>query len=152
MPRTCGGRYSSDVEGRPARQPDAEEARDAVWSAVHEALPARWHVGPVTYDHSRQVWSLTAHGPLPGRGKAPEIVTGTGTYEVASLRDLDDRLPGVPKPDGGRMEELRRRCRQAFLEGAEEDSRRRLGRGLTAEELERVLRRYPGDVGERRAP
>jgi len=31
-----------------------------------------------------------------------------------------------------------------------EDSRRRLGRGLTAEELERVLRRYPGDVGERR--
>ena len=27
------------------------------------------------------------------------------------------------------------------------DSRRRLGRGLTDEELERVLRRYPGDVG-----
>ena len=26
------------------------------------------------------------------------------------------------------------------------DSRRRLGRGLTDEELERVLRRYPGDV------
>jgi hypothetical protein len=27
-------------------------------------------------------------------------------------------------------------------------SRRRLGRGLTAEELERVLRRYPGDLQE----
>ena len=38
--------------------------------------------------------------------------------------------------------------RQAFLEGAEEDSRRGLGRGLTAEELERVLRRYPGDLTE----
>ena len=32
------------------------------------------------------------HGPLPGRGKAPEIVTGTGVDEVAALRDLDDRL------------------------------------------------------------
>ena len=29
------------------------------------------------------------------------------------------------------------RLRQAFIEGAEEDSRRRPGRGLTAEELER---------------
>jgi hypothetical protein len=28
--------------------------------------------------------------------------------------------------------------------------RRLLGRGLTAEELERVLRRYPGDLPERR--
>jgi hypothetical protein len=42
---------------------------------------------------------------------------------------------------------LNQRLRQSFIEGAEEDSRRRLGRGLTAEELERVLRRYPGDVG-----
>jgi hypothetical protein len=38
------------------------------------------------------------------------------------------------------------RLRSAFMEGAEEDSRRRLGRGLTRDELERVLRRYPGDV------
>jgi len=29
------------------------------------------------------------------------------------------------------------------------DARRLLGRGLTAEELERALRRYPGDIGER---
>jgi hypothetical protein len=36
--------------------------------------------------------------------------------------------------------------RAEFVAGAEEDSRRRLGRGLTKEELERVLRRYPGDV------
>ncbi|MGO9181008.1 MAG: hypothetical protein ACLQBX_14170 [Candidatus Limnocylindrales bacterium] len=32
-----------------------------------------------------------------------------------------------------------------FIARAEEDSRGRLGRGLTAEELERVLRRYPGN-------
>jgi hypothetical protein len=44
-----------------------------------------------------------------------------------------------------RRHRLRERLRSEFIAGAEEDSRRRLGRGLTAEELERVLRRYPGD-------
>jgi len=44
---------------------------------------------------------------------------------------------------------LNQHLRQAFIEGAEEDSRRRLERGLTAEEL-RVLGRYPGDLPERR--
>jgi hypothetical protein len=74
-------------------------------------------------------------------------VTGTGTDEVAALRDLDDRLRGVPKPDGGRLEELNRRLRHAYLDGTEEHSRRRLGRGLTAEELERALR-PSADIGE----
>jgi hypothetical protein len=41
---------------------------------------------------------------------------------------------------------LNERLQAAFLAGTEEDSRRRLGRGLTAEELERVPRRYPGEV------
>ena len=41
---------------------------------------------------------------------------------------------------------LNERLRAAFNAGAEEDSRRRMGRGLTREELERVLRRYPGDI------
>ena len=53
----------------------------------------------------------------------------------------------VARPDPARRARLNQRLRQAFIEGAEKDSRRRLGRGLTAEELERVLRRYPGDVG-----
>jgi hypothetical protein len=50
---------------------------------------------------------------------------------------------------GDRNDALRRlneRLRAEFIAGAEEDSRRRLGRGLTKEELERVLRRYPWDV------
>ena len=46
-----------------------------------------------------------------------------------------------------RRARLNKRLRQAFIDGAESDSRRRLSRGLTLEELERVLRRYPGDVG-----
>jgi hypothetical protein len=47
---------------------------------------------------------------------------------------------------------LNQRLRQAFIDGAEVDMRRLLGRGLTAEELERVLRRYPGDLPEHREP
>jgi len=49
-----------------------------------------------------------------------------------------------PRQDPEPPEPLNRRARQAFLEGAEQESQRRLGRGLTREELERVLR-YPGD-------
>ena len=58
-----------------------------------------------------------------------------------------------PKPRSGGQDQrrlrhdrlLRERLRAEFIAGAEEDSRRRLGRGLTAEEFERVLRHYPGD-------
>jgi hypothetical protein len=53
----------------------------------------------------------------------------------------------VARPDQGRRARLNQRLRQASIEGAEVDMRRLLGRGLTAEELDRVLRRYPGDVG-----
>jgi hypothetical protein len=48
-----------------------------------------------------------------------------------------------------RRAELNRRLRIEFVEGAEERSRRELGRGLTADELRRVPRRYPGDLPER---
>ena len=52
----------------------------------------------------------------------------------------------VTGDDQERRASLNQRLRQAFIEGAEEDSRRRLGRGLTAEELERVLWRYATPV------
>jgi hypothetical protein len=48
-----------------------------------------------------------------------------------------------------RRARMNRHLRQSFIDGVEVDAWRRLGRGLTAEELERVLRRYPGDIGER---
>jgi hypothetical protein len=44
---------------------------------------------------------------------------------------------------------LNKRLRAAFVAGAEEDSQRRLGRGQTADEQERVLWHYPGDIGAR---
>jgi hypothetical protein len=38
------------------------------------------------------------------------------------------------------------RLRGEYLAGAEEEWRRRTGRPMTAEELARVLRQYPGDI------
>jgi hypothetical protein len=116
--------------------------RDVAWEAVHDALPARWRVGPVTYDPGVRLWGVTARGPHPGRRKAPVTVSGTGEDEAAALRDLDDRLRAVPKPDGTRMEELRRRIRLAYVEGAEKRSRENSARGLTGDELDRVLSRF----------
>jgi hypothetical protein len=57
-------------------------------------------------------------------------------------------VSGGRRDSQDRRADLNRRLRAAFVEGAEEDSRRRLGRGLTREELERVLRHYPGDVDQ----
>jgi hypothetical protein len=57
--------------------------------------------------------------------------------------------PEPEKHKATRRAELNRRLRIEYVEGAEERSRRELGRGLTADELRRVLRRYPGDLPER---
>ena len=71
------------------------------------------------------------------------------------MRPQRDWLDGdIPMPEGGmdvthRLSPLNRRLRLEFLAGAEEDSWRRLGRGLTADEQERVLWHYPGDIGTR---
>ncbi len=70
--------------------------------------------------------------------------------QAAAVRDLDDQLRGVPRPDGGRMQELNRRLCFAYREGAEEYSRPEHGRGMVADELERVVAHEPGDVA--RAP
>jgi len=51
-----------------------------------------------------------------------------------------------------RRANLNRRLRLAFMKGAEEHSRREAGRGLSEEEFERVLRRYPGDLPDQQHP
>jgi hypothetical protein len=61
-------------------------------------------------------------------------------------------MDGEPHQSGERT--LRRRrlnetLRRAFIEGAEKESQRELGRPLTADELRRILARYPGDLPER---
>ena len=74
----------------------------------------------------------------------PVTVSGTGVDEIAALRDLDNRLRGVPKPNGTQLDELRRRLRLAYVDGAEEWTRENIGRGMSREELERVIGRYGG--------
>jgi len=100
------------------------DVHEQVWFAVDDALPARWRVGPPSFDPGRGHWRVTARGPHPGRGKVPTTVSGTGEDEIAALRDLDARL------------------RQAFVSGAEEQSRAALGRGLTTDEMSSVLGHY----------
>jgi hypothetical protein len=60
---------------------------------------------------------------------------------------VDDLKARATDADQERRERLNKRRRAAFIEGAEEDSRRRLDRGLTTEELERVVWRYPAMSG-----
>lgn len=60
-----------------------------------------------------------ARGPHPGRGRMPQTVFGIGEDEAAALHALDGRLRGVTKPDGEQMDELQRRLRLAYLDGAE---------------------------------
>lgn len=112
---------------------------EAAWSAVHEALPARWRVGPPTFDPGEGHWSVTARSGTRGRGKPPICVSGTGETPEAALRALDDLLRGVPKPDGTKLDELRRRLRLAYVQGAFEG-----WADMTAEDLERVIARAPG--------
>jgi hypothetical protein len=56
------------------------------------------------------------------------------------------KMPVFARDSREERRRLNERLRAAFIAGAEDNSRRCLGRGLTREELERVLRRYPGDM------
>ena len=76
--------------------------------------------------------------------QAPETITGTGEDELAAMIDLRIRLDERRRDE--KLAEIDRRGRAAFVEGAEERSRTVEGRPLTAYELERVTKRYPGDV------
>jgi hypothetical protein len=58
---------------------------------------------------------------------------------------VEDRGRREADPDQRRAC-LNERLYQAFIEGLEEDSSRRLECGLTAEEMEPVIWHYPGDV------
>jgi hypothetical protein len=59
---------------------------------VLAALPAGWVPGLPSYDPGTGTWSCTVRGPDPGRGSAPETITGTGDDKVAALVDLATQL------------------------------------------------------------
>ena len=106
------------------------------------ALPEWWAVGPTSYDPGIGRWSYTARGSHPGRGKYPETITGTGEDELAAMVDLRIRLDKRHRAE--KLRDIDRRGRAAFLEGAEAQSQTAEGRPLTADEPERVTKRYPG--------
>ena len=87
--------------------------REDAWGAVHEALPVGWTVGSPAFDPGVPGWSVTARTTDYSGTRRPETVTGTGVYEIAALRALDDRLRGVPQPNGSQMAERERRIRLA---------------------------------------
>src|SRR3954468_22233738 len=116
--------------------------REEAWDAVHEALPAGWRVGPVTYSPAIPGYSVSAVSGGYSRTKRPQTVQGTGDTEAAALRSLDDRLRGVPQPNGSEMAAREQRIRLAYVEGAEEWSRENAGRPLTEAQFEAVVRRF----------
>jgi len=50
------------------------------------------------------------------------------------------------KAERNRRQRFKERARMEYVAGAEEEWRQRMGRPMTAEELEHVVRRYPGDI------
>ena len=71
----------------------------------------------------------------------PKTITGTGEDELAAMIDLAIQLDERRRDE--KLADIDRRGRAAFLDGAEERSQATQGRPLTANEQERVTRRYP---------
>jgi hypothetical protein len=65
----------------------------------------------------------------------------TTVHDLMEKRFRGDR----PERQSDRRRLFRMAARLAFIEDAEEESRRRLNRPLTADELQRVLQLYRGD-------
>ena len=56
------------------------------------------------------------------------------------------KRPSCPVDEADWKRHLNERLRAEFIAGAEDEWRKRTGRPMTAEELARTLRRYPGDM------
>ena len=122
----------------------SEESRFPCRHLVEDPEPDRAPVcrqrRPSALDHRNGAHFLPTW-PCPGR------YSGLRGRRRSQWLESDIPIPPSGMDVTHRLSPLNRRLRMEFLAGAEADSRRRLGRGLTLEELERVLRRYPGDVG-----
>ena len=70
-----------------------------------------------------------------------------GEWQYPKVRSMTDRHADA-NTLAVRRRELNQRLRLAFVAGAEERSRQTAGRGLTDDELRRVMERYPGDVAD----
>ena len=115
--------------------------RERTWFRLHGALPPGWRAGPASYDPARHRWTVAAWSPVGGRRHPPgETLMGSGVDELAAVTDLAMTLE--ERARAGAFADIERRGRLAFVAGAEEESRR-LGRPLSGDELEQVLRNFP---------
>jgi hypothetical protein len=96
------------------------------------------------FDAATHRWSVTCRSPkYSGRLRPPAVVCGDGQDEVAALTDLAIKRRELR--DAERRRAFDEKLRAAYLQGAEEHSRALLGRPLTQDELDGVLRRYRRD-------
>ena len=91
---------------------------ERAWDAVHDAVPAGWHVGPTGYDPGVSRWKVAARSDVHGRGKVPEYVIGEAVDEVGALVDLALRLEDRRK--AASLATIDENGRRAYLEGAAE--------------------------------
>jgi hypothetical protein len=120
-----------------------DDQRERAWDEIHELLPAGWRVPTrASRDDASRRWQVTAIGPKVGgrRGPPPECLTVDGLEELTALIELVLKLRELGR--AGRMAELERRARVAYVAGAEEHSRRVLGRPLTTDETKRIAERF----------
>lgn len=156
------GRSTKDSSGRPvglsgrettgvhfmAGGPSAFPPKPASRSGPTAGVIPRYSTSPV--DGGRHGGSGLSEGEHPARVPVPcGRIRGTVVGRVpraAGLGEMTSMQKAEPPRFEPRRVSLNERLRAAFITGAEEHSRRRLGRGLTREGLERVLQRYPGDL------
>ena len=65
-------------------------ALEDAWAAVHDALPAGWTVGPLTFHVEDDRWHVLAADHRPGR--RPDYIESVGIDEAHCLRGLGDLL------------------------------------------------------------
>jgi hypothetical protein len=72
-----------------------DDAREAAWAAVHDAIAQMpgWAVGPCVYHGQSAVWHVSASDLRPrGRQAQREAIEATGATEIATLDALAQLL------------------------------------------------------------
>ena len=80
---------------------------------------------------------------------APSGGTDAGSEDSVRRGRTDPAMNLKPRPEASMSDRRRRlneRLRAEYIAGAEQEWRKRTGRPMTAKELDRVPRRYPGDA------
>jgi len=139
MHSSLGLKHVRGETGRVAQEQVVGDAQSADGSWVDKA---------VIRDHEKDLYReviVYGDGTKTVNEEPLSEYRGHGS-DKSELRDSREQAARERREAHRARKELNDRVRQEFITGAEEEWRRRTGRPMTKEELERVLRRYPGDV------